>query len=43
VYWQGQEFPLLHLAQTGSGGHPTTYTKGTEGRANGGGGVEAAY
>jgi hypothetical protein len=25
----GQEFLLLHVVQTGSGVHPTSYTKGT--------------
>jgi hypothetical protein len=28
---QSQEFSLLHVVQTGSGGHPTSYPIGTEG------------
>jgi hypothetical protein len=27
--WQGQEFSLLYVVQTGSGVHPTSYTMGT--------------
>jgi hypothetical protein len=29
--WEGQEFSLLHIVQTGSGIHPTSYPMGTGG------------
>jgi hypothetical protein len=32
----GQEFPLLHVVQTGSGVHPTSYTMGSRGLFLGG-------
>jgi hypothetical protein len=32
----GQEFSLLHVVQTGSGVHPTTYRMGTGGSFLGG-------
>jgi hypothetical protein len=30
---QGQKFSLLHIVQTGSGVHPTSYKMGTGGKA----------
>jgi hypothetical protein len=30
VFWQGQEFSVLHVVQTGSGAHPVPCTIGTE-------------
>jgi hypothetical protein len=29
-FQQGQEFSVLHVVQTGSGAHPTSYPMGTE-------------
>jgi hypothetical protein len=29
--WWGREFLLLHIVQTGSGAHPTSYPMSTEG------------
>jgi hypothetical protein len=35
-FWEGQEFSLLHVIQTGSGVYPTTYPMGTGGSFPGG-------
>jgi hypothetical protein len=37
----GQEFSLLHVVQTGSGAHPTSYTMGTVSSFPGGKEAEA--
>jgi hypothetical protein len=35
-YWYIQEFPLIHVLQTGSEAHPASYPMGTSGIFTGG-------